>query len=357
MVRNDMPARTKQRWAGVVFLAVASFGCKQTRPKTMSSVAEIRNSLDRAVEPQGDRPFNGVVLVTQGQDIAYDVAVGVADRSTSTPVTLDAGFIIGSLSKQFTAVLVLQQFDAGTLSLDGVVAVYLPELREAWATSATIAQLLNHTSGVSEVPGESGGVPGAAFRYSNRGYLLLGEILEQATGRPFEKQLVELARWCGMKETPILSDERRARGYVEVERMRIEPVPPGVVEVPLPAGGIASTAPELARWNRCLHAGHVVSSQNYRRMVEATAYREHRWGLLGYGYGLQLSAEDGIVEYSHSGYLPGFISTSIYYPRSRVSVVILENTSWGTDDMERVFSVHDRIREIVRDSPLVDAGP
>jgi CubicO group peptidase (beta-lactamase class C family) len=267
---------------------------------------------------------------------------------------MDAEFVIGSLSKQLTAALVLRQVDAGALGLEAAVSSYLPGLEEAWAQTATLGQLLNHTSGVPEEAGEAGGLPGAEFRYSNRGYSLLGKILETATGRSFEDQLAELDALCGMEGSADVNARGLARGYVEGESGELQAVSTEDAGASLPAGGMVASASELDHWNRCLHAGQLLSEESHGLMVKATAVREHRWGTLGYGYGLQLSDEGGIVEYSHSGYVPGCISTMAYYPQTRMSFIVLENTSWRTDDMQRVFAVHDRLRHVLRQSSLVE---
>lgn len=102
--------------------------------------------------------------------------------------------------------------------------------------------------------------------------------------------------------------------------------------------------------NTCLHGGKLLKALTYRAMITPTpsAKRSHRWGVLGYGYGIQVSDREGLQELSHSGYVPGYISTLIYYPKQLFSVVVLENTAWLTNDISRVFSVHDRLREIIR---------
>jgi CubicO group peptidase (beta-lactamase class C family) len=114
--------------------------------------------------------------------------------------------------------------------------------------------------------------------------------------------------------------------------------------------GIISTVGNLQRWNRCLHGVKLLKALTYRAMITPTpsAKRSHRWGVLGYGLGIQVSAREDLLELSHSGYVPGYISTLIYYPQQQVSVVVLENTAWLTSDISRVFSVHDRLREIIR---------
>jgi hypothetical protein len=84
-------------------------------------------------------------------------------------------------------------------------------------------------------------------------------------------------------------------------------------------------------------------------MIIPSSQREHpRYGKIGYGLGVQLLEKDGYREISHSGYIDGYASTLIYYPQSKISLVILENVSWNIADVIRVYKVHDDIRNIIR---------
>jgi hypothetical protein len=76
----------------------------------------------------------------------------------------------------------------------------------------------------------------------------------------------------------------------------------------------------------------------------------HRWGETKYADGIQVDSLDGITELFMSGYVPGFISTMIYYPKTKVSLVVLENISPSSSDMDRVYYFHDQVRKIVRAS-------
>ena len=111
-----------------------------------------------------------------------------------------------------------------------------------------------------------------------------------------------------------------------------------------------STAEDLRRWNDCLHGGGLLSPASYAAMTKPRpqATRTHRWGRLGYGFGLQVSDEGGERELSHGGYVPGYVSTLIRYPEEGVDLVVLENVSWRAADMARAFWMHDRVRASVR---------
>ena len=111
-----------------------------------------------------------------------------------------------------------------------------------------------------------------------------------------------------------------------------------------PSAGIISTAEDLVAWNQCLHHSDLISAKSHVQMVTKAATRKHRWGELGYGFGLQLSDKTAMQEWSHSGYVLGYISTLSYYPKSNTSMVLLENTSWYPKDMTRVFYYHDQLR-------------
>jgi hypothetical protein len=112
---------------------------------------------------------------------------------------------------------------------------------------------------------------------------------------------------------------------------------------------MALTAREVLAWAACLHGGRLLPAASHAAMVTVGASRDSRWGRLGYGYGLQLSEADGLREWSHGGYLPeGYQSLLLHYPDHAVTVVILENAAWSTDDLDRAFGPHDRVRAIVR---------
>ena len=92
--------------------------------------------------------LSGVVLVGQGGQIIYQEAFGVANQSFSIPNNLDTKFLIGSLTKQFTAILVMQQVEAGQIDLDAPLTKYLPNFRKETGDKITIRQLLTHTHGI-----------------------------------------------------------------------------------------------------------------------------------------------------------------------------------------------------------------
>lgn len=317
--------------------------------------AALTAKLDAALTQTSPRGFGGGVLVTREGETLYRRVQGLPGRAGPAP-TPASQYLAGSISKQMTAALLARQAARGKIDVAAPLSAYLPDLRDDWAKEVSVGQLLNHTSGIETLGRPLLRPAGERFAYSNFGYLLLGRILERVEGRPFAQQAAEMFERCGMADTampPSGADLPRrlpnlAPGFVERDG-RLWPWRGQRNAADNPSGGVVSTLADLARWNDCLHEGKWVSGQAYRAMVTPGTQRSHRWGALGYGHGLQISAFDGLTEFSHSGYVEGYISTLLYYPAHRVSVVVLENTAWDDSRPERGFGPHDRVRELVRD--------
>lgn len=321
-----------------------------------SASPELTRQLDAVVSA---RPFTGAVLITQGDSVLYRAVRGKAGDRALTP---QSQFIIASLSKQMTAALVLREADAGRLRLDAPLKKYLPALQAAWAGEVQLQHLLNHTSGVVALEQPLRTRPGEAFAYSNLGYELLGQAVERTSGKPFAALMAALFKRCGMRHSAAPPSgsfaELRQRfpllvpGFSEQQDGTLEQEEGRREASANPTSGILSTVEDLARWNACLHGGKLLKAATYQAMVRPApgAKRPYRWGPLDYGYGFQVSEHDGILEFSHCGYVPGYIAMLLYYPRSQVSVAVLENTAWLPDNMDRTFQVHDALRRLSRAS-------
>src|SRR6266436_662656 len=160
--------------------------------------------------------FNGSVLVADSGKVIFKKGFGLANMEWNIPNQPDTKFRLGSITKQFTATLILQLVEQGKIKLDGKLIDYLPDYRKDTGAKVTIHNLLSHTSGVpsyTSLPGfftnvsrnpfavddfikkyASGDLefePGTKFVYSNSGYFLLGAIIEKVTGKPYEQVLKE----------------------------------------------------------------------------------------------------------------------------------------------------------------------
>ncbi|MCL1137950.1 serine hydrolase domain-containing protein [Shewanella pneumatophori] len=281
----------------------------------------------------------------------------------------DSSFLIGSLSKQVTATLVLQAVDAGLIDLDKSVSHYLlkdgNKPRAYVPPSVTVSQLLSHTSGLLNLGELPSFKPGSQFQYSNYGYALLGDILEVVYQLPINelvKQLNQQNQLDGLfAETGDINDiktthanfilgnsETLTEGADGKSLSQLTPVELSIDKPMIAFGGMAASVEAYGRFQDALYNGKLLSPKSLALMTSPQATREHRWGVLEYGYGTQISRDEQLVEYSHSGYLPGYVSLAVYYPKSKVSLLILENTAWDLSDRERTFGLHDDIRNSIR---------
>lgn len=293
------------------------------------------------------RPFHGVALVDDAGKRVGVYAEGFTDRERKLPPTSKSRFIIGSISKQVTATLVLRLVDQGKLNLDDFIGKYLGE-KVPGAGSVRIRHLLNHSSGITAEDRPLASEPGKTFAYSNFNYILLSRVVEKVTGKPFAQSVNDLFRSLGMRDSFAAGAGKSLPMVAGYDEIRLNEFSKADSAEPLrfPAsGGMVSTAEDLVKWTAALHGGKLLSKKNYDAMVTPTITRKNRWGEIGYGFGLQVTTNGGRLEFSHGGYVPGFQSLLLYYPENRRTVVILENVSWNLDDQARAYGPHDAVRE------------
>ncbi|MFJ8011966.1 serine hydrolase domain-containing protein [Streptomyces sp. NPDC096339] len=259
---------------------------------------------------------------------------------------------IGSISKTFTAVLVLRLRDEGLLSLADPLERHLPG---TGAGEVTVAQLLAHTGGLAaETPGpwwertpgdtrpELADVlgaepfkhtPGQRHHYSNPGYTLLGSLVEALRGRPWDEVLrSEVLEPLGLSRTSRAPQAPHAGGWAVhpwADVMMAEP--PEDLGLMASAGQLWSTTGDLARFAAFLLRGdeRVLSAESVREMRTAAAPPEPGIADLGYGLGMQLAAQGGRRLAGHSGSLPGFVAGLWLSEADDVAAVVLANCTSG----------------------------
>jgi len=325
------------------------------------SQINLGKSVDSLIRVTSPRSFNGVILISKNGSSVYEKSHGYSDLTKKTTLKIDDQFLIGSLSKQFTATLLLQEIQAGHIQAQRTIRYYLPDFKQSWADSVTVQQLLNHTSGITNWDKNLTYEPGIKFSYANINYAILGKIIEKTSGQTYAALTADLFKGCNMKSSTVPPGPGRTsnikkliKGHSETENTTYkEENILDLLDLPvmgIPASGMISTAGDLAKWMYCLHNGKLLADSTYQMMITNAVIRPHRWGELKYADGIQVDHLNGIAELSMSGYVPGFISTMIYYPKTKVSIVILENISPSPSEMNRVFYFHDQIRKIVRTS-------
>lgn len=319
--------------------------------------AELARRLDALLAAQP--AFSGELLLVQGEQTLYQRSQTLVERSDAPPPDRPYQYRVGSISKQLTAVLVLSAAAKGQLDLEQALDSELTGLPAGAHNTVSAAQLLNHSAGLIEPGQPPQFVPGSRFGYANHGYVLLGEWLSRVTGQSYTAQANALLARCQMHQStmpaPATAAERRQRypqlrdGYVQRGTAAAERLEWAITPAQRPSGGLLASAADLVRWSRCLHAGPALAPAQYAYLTTPRIERPHRWGLLGYGAGLQVLQRDGLLEYSHGGYVPGYMSTLLYYPSQSFSVVVLENTSYPERDIAQAYALHDQVRLLARD--------
>jgi len=319
----------------------------------------LAHAIDSLIRLKQPRFFNGVILISKNGKPLYRKAYGYSDLAKKTPLKVDDQFLVGSISKQFTAVLVLKEIQEGHIESGRTIRHYLPGFKQTWGDSVTVQQLLNHTSGITAWDKELAHAPGNGFSYSNVNYGLLGKIIEQTSGKNYAVLTAEMFAHCNMRSSSVPPGAGRKSNYKHLVKGHDE-ISAGryeennilkLLDLPvmgIPAGGMISTAGDLDTWMYCLHHGKLLAESTYRTMITQSVPRPHRWGAVRYADGIQVDRVDDIPELSMSGYVPGFIATMIYYPDPDLSLVVLENISPSASDMNRAFYFHDQVRNLVR---------
>ena len=118
---------------------------------TFGQQNSVYKQIDNLISTKTTKPFNGVILISQKGQTNYSKTVGYSDIDKKEPLQFNDQFVIGSISKQFTAVLVLREFDKGNVDLVTPIKNYLPELTQSWTDTVTIHHLLTHMHGITQL--------------------------------------------------------------------------------------------------------------------------------------------------------------------------------------------------------------
>ncbi len=320
---------------------------------SFSQQKETALRLDSLLTANTKTPFNGVVVIAGDGRRAYRRFGGYTNFGQQQPVTLESEFIIGSVSKQITSVIVLQEMEKGHLRLNDPIHKYLPDLTEKWADTVTIHHLMSHTHGITALDKPLAFRPGSRFAYGFISFDLLSRIVEKTSGQSFPDLCAGLFKQCGMQYSfhPRGKEYKHlAQGYT-LDKEGQPQIEESILDVYAAAGGLISSADDLVKWNNCLHGGKLLSDSTYHLMITAkeNAFREHlTLGTIDYGYGITIPRQTSIRELAVTGVAPGFISMNVYFPDTKMSVIVLENIARDMVDLKKSFYYHDQILQIVK---------
>ncbi len=321
--------------------------------------------------------FNGTILVAEKGKVILKKGYGMANMEWSIPNQPDTKFRIGSVTKQFTATLIMQLVEEGNIKLDAKMTKYLPDYRKDTGDKVTVHQLLNHTSGIPSYTNAkffeedsrdphsvddfvkkfaSGNLefePGSKFAYNNSGYFLLGAIIEKVTGKSYAEVLQErIFKPLGMSNSgydthsPILN--KRASGYQKTLEGFVNAA---YLDMGLPysAGSLYSTVEDLYKWDRSLYGTKILSAKSKELMFTP--------GLSNYGYGFDIrEAPIGKTEkktkiISHGGGINGFNCLFTRLVDQDGLIVILDNVSLGRYQGDITKSIGNILNDQPFDAP------
>ena len=338
--------------AAVLLFAVNS-QASHTPARAQTLEAKIRHFAKR-------HGFDGTILVRRGGRQIYRQSFGLADRAFNVRVNDRTKFRIASITKMFTAVLILQLYEQGKLDLHATIRTYLPDYSGEGAGRVTIHNLLNHTSGIQNFDAvksyeeaarkglETYQLPhttdellarycsgklvhevGKVFDYNNADYIILGKIIERLTAQTFDAALKErILGPLGMAESGMLY-QKNVLSNLASTYFRADKAKPMINDMPVyienwyAAGGMYSTAGDLAKFADALFGARLLKPESLRLMLKP--------GLDDYGYGLwAASAKVGGKRYRvahRPGSIMGANAALLRFLDENLTIIILSNTN------------------------------
>lgn len=348
-----MNARIKLIFLTVMVFAFTLVACAQTlNTKTMN--AEFDKLLSAQFKP-GETGCAALVAIN-GQ-IVYKKAFGMANLELNVPMQPDMVFRIGSITKQFTAVAILQLVEQGKLSLQDDITKFIPDY-PTQAYKITVENLLTHTSGIKSytnvpefmkyikedlkpeeviekfknLPMEF--APGTKWNYNNSGFFLLGYIIEKASGMKYQDYIEQnLFKPAGMTNSLYGSDRKiiknRAYPYQPDGENTVNADYMSML-LPYSAGSLMSTVEDLYKWNRALLSNSLVKRESLDKAW--TEFKLSDGKGTHYGYGWFFSQVQGSRSIEHGGGINGYLTNGIYLPKEDVFVAVFSNNTAKSPD-------------------------
>ena len=356
-------------FTGIILVASQHAVLAQNGAKKTDHVAKIQEVLTLAHKY---RLFNGTALVAENGRVVYRQGFGMANMEWGIPNTPDTKFRLGSITKQFTAMLTLQLVEQGKIKLDAKISDYLPDYRQDIGQKVTIHQLLTHTSGIPSYTGQPGFFdnvsrnpykvtdfvkkyasgdlefePGSKYSYNNSGYFLLGAIIERVSGKTYEQVLKEnILDPLGMKNTGYDHYDtlipKRATGYSKTEDGYFN-APYLDMSIPYAAGSMYSTVEDLYLWDQALYTDKLLSAKSkelmYKPFLEDYAYG---WVVKNASF---MENDQPVQIIRHGGGINGFSTEIVRFVNQHNLIVLLDNTG------QNVGRLTDTITKILYNQP------
>jgi CubicO group peptidase (beta-lactamase class C family) len=351
--RTDMIFRLRRLTAAALFFCLAApTGYAQApavAPASPPDAATLARRVDEYMQAQHKvKTFHGSILLGRAGIPLVAKGYGFANAEWEIPNTPSTKFRVGSITKQFTSMLVLQLQEQGKLKVQDPVCRHLSPCPEPWRP-ITIHHLLTHTSGIPSYTGlptwaatmmvpktidEMVGLfrdlplefePGSKFKYNNSGYFLLGVLIEKVAGKTYQEVLrTQILEPLGLKDTGYDTTRdllpRRASGYTRTAT-GVANAPYLDMLQPYSAGALYSTVEDLLKWEQALDTDTLIPAAARKAMF--TPFKDN------YAYGWTVrppsAATYGRQRIAHGGGINGFSSMLIRVPDDKLTVVVLSN--------------------------------
>lgn len=311
-------------------------------------------------------PGAAVMIINNGK-IIFNKGYGIAEFSKGIPITDSTNFRLASITKQFTAMSILQLIDKNYLSLNSTLKEIFPQFPD-YGKNITIKHLLQHTSGLVDyedlIP-DSATIqikdndilnmmikidsiyfqPGEKHQYSNTGYALLSQIVERISGLSFRDYLKKMIfEPVGMSNTIAFENKindvkNRAFGYT-IENNQIKFTDQSITSAVLGDGGIYSSTKDLFMWDQALYTNLLLSERLFKEVFERGKLNNGEYFDYGYGWRLENYNHKEIVYHTGSTY--GFRNIIYRIPEEKFTIIILTNRNSGSE-----FSTLDLAHKIV----------
>jgi CubicO group peptidase (beta-lactamase class C family) len=295
--------------------------------------------------------FNGNVLISKNDKIIYQESFGFTDVTKKKKLNADYRFNIGSITKEFSAVALMQLQEQGKLQLDDTVSKFIPELPR-WANEVAIRDLLQYTSGIPNVKWKIinndkdlfDGLkltdtldfkPGTNYDYNNNNIFLRQFIVERLTGMPFkmyaEKFIFKPCKMNSSILTPFGNEKNIAKGF---DNNLVQ----DKSDLPI-TGGTYLTTIDLLKWVNCLHSKKIINNQSLYEIGQQFDLEQTQSAL-----GQAKYKDENLIEHLHDGRAGNYEAILVSDIDEKFTVILLGNNYNG-----KIFEISNAIIAILKD--------
>lgn len=341
----------------ILFIGLSSLSFAQSKKDK-----KLVKHIDKSISDNYNNYTPGcAVLIAKKGEVLLEKGYGIANIELNVPMKSEMVFRIGSITKQFTAMAVLQLVEKGQISLTDSVQKFIKGFHFKGKT-ISIENLLTHTSGIRGYEQIDAKIPNAMridfspktiidsldnlslefepntrYNYSNSNYFLLGYIIEQVSGKSFQQYIKEnIIEPAGListfyeSQTQLISNRVNGYSLSDGKYWNADFISMALV---YSAGALRSNVSDLYKWHKAIYEGKIVKKETYSKAIQPYKLSDGRQ--IDYGYGFFNKTENGINSIGHGGAIDGFRAIEMYYPEQEIYITLLGNSE--TENFERFF--------------------